>query len=72
MDTLGPANFTVMERFSSLRSKIVLSRYCRDHRSCPLYRGALYSECPLREVPLYNTVHIYLFIYIYACVYKLY
>ena len=26
---------------------------------CPLYRGVLYTECPLSEVPLYIlTVHI--------------
>ena len=34
---------------------------------CPLYRGVLYSECPLSEVPLYNlnayhlaTLHLHL------------
>ena len=27
---------------------------------CPLYRGVLYSECPLSEVPLYiHGVHVF-------------
>ena len=46
-------NFTVIKRLSSLRGKIVLPWSCRDHRTYPLYRGVLYLECPLREVPLY-------------------
>ena len=26
---------------------------------CPLYRGVLYSECPLSEVPLYTCICVY-------------
>ena len=49
-------NFTVIERLSSFRGKIVLPWSYRDHKICE--RGQmyciLYSECPLREVPLYT------------------
>ena len=53
-------NFTVIERLSSFRGKIVLPWFYWDHKICPLKRGqmygVLYSECPLREVPLYSFV----------------
>ena len=29
-------NFTVIQRLSFLKSKVVLQWYCRDHRTCPL------------------------------------
>ena len=30
--------------------------HARCIRKCPLYRGVLYSECPLSEVPQYDVV----------------
>ena len=51
MDTLGPANFTVLEKSSSLRGKIVLPR------ACPLLSGVLYLEC-LMFIFHYVTVYV--------------
>ena len=52
IELLTLASFTVIERLSFLRGKIVLPWSCRDQKVCPLYRGVLYSECPLKEVPM--------------------
>ena len=40
----------ISERLSSFRGKL----YRLVHRKVSLYRGVLYSECPLSEVPLYT------------------
>ena len=32
---------------------------------CPLYRGVLYSECPLAEVPLYMILVMYVHVHDY-------
>ena len=54
-DTLGPANFTVIERLSSLRGKIVLPWSCREHRACPIERCSLFGVSFKRR----STVHIF-------------
>ena len=50
---------SIMERFSSFRGKNVLPTYIHVVwciGTCPLYKGVLYSECPLSAVPLYCNV----------------
>ena len=51
MDSLGPANFTVIERLSSLRGKSMLPWTTE----ITLYREV---DFILREVPLYTHTHI--------------
>lgn len=56
---MGSANFNVNKRLSSLGGKIVViaTVLYRDHRaSYPLWRGALYLECPLKKG---YTVYVY-------------
>ena len=56
MDTLGRIILSIIEGLSSFRGKNVLPLYRLVHclytevsfiQRCPLYRGVLYSECPL-------------------------
>ena len=54
MDTLGWIVLSTIERLSSFRGKMYchyIIGWCIG--KCPLYRGILYSECPLSEVSLY-------------------
>ena len=46
------------DHFVHYREVVLFQRYCHYIGwcigKCPLYRGVLYSECPLSEVPLYT------------------
>ena len=54
---IGTDHLSVIERLSSFRGNNVLPLYRLVYRK--VYRGVLYSECPLSEVPLYNILHRY-------------
>ena len=56
-DTLGRIILSIIERWFSFRDKKCIAVHVHVGwciGKCPLYRGVLYSKCPLSEVPLYT------------------
>ena len=54
----GPSKVSCIERCPHFRGKFLLRKHIWDIAKCPLYRGVLITECPLREVPLY--IHVFI------------
>ena len=56
MDTLGTSILSIVRRLSLVGGRNVLTIYMQGGEQCVHCREVVHSsECPLSEVPLYNT-----------------